>query len=839
VKFVAGRDVQGWAAVAVLVLELLLIPLLGSCALAQGAEGFEELESRLAQLFRSAQYSDAMPVAQEYVARARERHGEMHPVYATAISWLARVHRDQGRYAEALPYFEQALAIDEKALGPEHPNVGRDLNNIALLFTKTARYAEAEPLYRRAIDIAEKISPEHPDVSARLNNLAELYSQQHRYSDAEPLLERAVEITAKRSPQELDKWMTSQFNVVGVQLSLGQITEAERTLQRMMVLRERVSGQPDRLSIHALEELYWQQGRYSEAEVLSKRSLELNEKSLGLRHQMTITALNNLAALYWAQGRSREAAPLMQRALTLAEEVDGQQHPQYGTILNNLATLTWSEGRYEEAEPLYQRALAIAETRGSEHPALVPVLNNLGYLYEQQGKVAEAEPLYQRAYAIAEKSLGPEHSETATLSLNLGGLYKSQRRYADAAPLLQKALAIREKISGPDHPALAQPLGQIADLYRRQGLCKDAEPLFLRARTLGSAAMQEVPVLFGTDRKRDLAQAAVSFGAEREREVSLGLAIVSVPAQTLPINAAGDRPTAAFDLGKQRIITQGPTEAGRLAMHCIEVISRPAVVEAAGRRLALSQKYSDQALVFVHGYNVSFEDALRRTAQIAHDIGFDGGVFLFSWPSRGRFMDYLSDRETVDLAADHLREFIEKIGHDLPIKKIHFVAHSMGNMVVLRGLEKAVGEYPRLRDLLGETISAAPDVDPDLFALTVGKVNAGRGNVTLYASRGDKALWVSGWMRDRPRAGFIKDKPLITAGVDTIDITDAGSSGWYDLFALHHDVYSSNSTIVGDMRRIIESGKRPPDQRTPAFETIASKDGAYWRLRPAPSGTPK
>ena len=263
-------------------------------------------------------------------------------------------------------------------------------------------------------------------------------------------------------------------------------------------------------------------------------------------------------------------------------------------------------------------------------------------------------------------------------------------------------------------------------------------------------------------------------------------------------------------------------------MHCIEVADDKHIVAAAARWLGVSKTYPNQAFVFVHGYNVSFDNALRRAAQIAYDIKFDGVTFLFSWPSRGRLMDYFSDRESVDLAAEHLREFLEKIVGETKAAKIHFVAHSMGNMVLLRALEKIAGEGSRLRSVIGEIIHASPDVDPDLFVQMISKVKATGARFTLYASRSDRALWLSGKMRDRPRAGFIKDQPLIVAGVDTIDITEAGT----DLFSLNHDVYSSNPTIVGDMRRIIELSQRPPDRRTKELEEVTLKDDIHWRLRP-------
>jgi esterase/lipase superfamily enzyme len=292
------------------------------------------------------------------------------------------------------------------------------------------------------------------------------------------------------------------------------------------------------------------------------------------------------------------------------------------------------------------------------------------------------------------------------------------------------------------------------------------------------------------------------------------------------------------------------TEVRRLAMHCIQVANEREVVAAAGRRLGEAKADGGQALVFVHGYNVSFESALRRAAQIAYDIDFDGSTFAFSWPVHEGWLawawDYLSARDTVDIASEHLRQFLERIVAKTGATRVHFIAHSIGNMVLLRALEKIAGENPALAGKIGEVIHAAPDVDPDWFVQMVRKVKAGGASLTLYASSSDKPLRLSGWLRYRPRAGYIQDKPLIVRDdaedaiiADTIDITNAGSSGWYDLFALDHDVYSSSPIIVGDIGRIIRSGKRPPSARTSEFQVVPSEEGTYWKLAPAGTTTAK
>ena len=47
-------------------------------------------------------------------------------------------------------------------------------------------------------------------------------------------------------------------------------------------------------------------------------------------------------------------------------------------------------------------------------------------------------------------------------------------------------------------------------------------------------------------------------------------------------------------------------------------------------------------MVFIHGFNVPFEDAIYRTAQLAHDLDFDGAPILYSWPSRGTMLGYVA-----------------------------------------------------------------------------------------------------------------------------------------------------------------------------------------------------
>lgn len=52
------------------------------------------------------------------------------------------------------------------------------------------------------------------------------------------------------------------------------------------------------------------------------------------------------------------------------------------------------------------------------------------------------------------------------------------------------------------------------------------------------------------------------------------------------------------------------------------------------------QETEGRLLIFVHGYNVSFADAVYRLAQITEDLPVVAAPVLFSWPSSGKLLGY-------------------------------------------------------------------------------------------------------------------------------------------------------------------------------------------------------
>ena len=157
----------------------------------------------------------------------------------------------------------------------------------------------------------------------------------------------------------------------------------------------------------------------------------------------TATALNNLALTYQLLARYTEAEPLNRRAIEIDEKIFGKDHPDVATRYNNLGMLLKDQRKYAAAEPLYRRAIEIGE-RFSARIIDVPTTSSG----------------FRRSIEISEKVLGKDHPTVAIRYDNLAGLLQDQRKYDQAEPLLRRAFEIDEKASRQGSSQRCNPLQQ-------------------------------------------------------------------------------------------------------------------------------------------------------------------------------------------------------------------------------------------------------------------------------------------------------------------------------------------------------------------------------------------
>jgi esterase/lipase superfamily enzyme len=189
-----------------------------------------------------------------------------------------------------------------------------------------------------------------------------------------------------------------------------------------------------------------------------------------------------------------------------------------------------------------------------------------------------------------------------------------------------------------------------------------------------------------------------------------------------------------------------------------------------------------RVLIFVHGYNNRFGDAVFRAAQLVHDSGAEVTPILFTWPSRGSVFAYGYDRESANLSRDAFENLLTMLVRDSAVREIDILAHSMGNALVLETLRQMAIRDRRIPSKIDDVMLAAPDVDVDVFANEIEDMGDPHPRFTLFASRDDKALALSSWIwGSDARLGAIDPKAepyrskLEAKHVSVFDLTDIKS----------------------------------------------------------------
>lgn len=237
----------------------------------------------------------------------------------------------------------------------------------------------------------------------------------------------------------------------------------------------------------------------------------------------------------------------------------------------------------------------------------------------------------------------------------------------------------------------------------------------------------------------------------------------------------------------------------------------------------LASTRSRDLLVFVHGFNTSFEDAAVRAAQVAADINFDGSVVLFSWPSSVSVTSYVRDQQAARNAGFHLLRLLRgPLAAALPAR-IHLLGHSMGSETIAKALALTAPEdsLPRF----AQVVFAAPDLDRRTFGREILPRLAPRAaRVSLYASNDDDALRASRTMNGVWRLGLGGDSLVVLRGMDTIDATRVRAD------ALGHTLFG-NQAFLADLTALMANGTSPAERRLLPVQRAGL---TFWRFRGDP-----
>lgn len=439
----------------------------------------------------------------------------------------------------------------------------------------------------------------------------------------------------------------------------------------------------------------------------------------------------------------------------------------------------------------------------------------------------KAQPYLEDAVRLTAELHGHNHPKLARAHVALGDLNTARAHHADAAKNFENALKILKGRFNRAHRLIGDVMSKLNNAYEKAGQ-KDKAAAIAAQRKKLPTFYGNFTLTYATTRDWNAEKKAYEQ-LGKTNELSFGTATVTTSRAIFRridriVEALGetDKSEAPLSYAKDfRLVNVNPGSYSEVGS---------AIAQSAGEGV----RFPDQALLFVHGYNVDHAQALKRAAQIAYDLEFDGALILFSWNSAGSHVWYSGDRERAEAAAEPLFKFLDRMTITLPRKiKIHVIAHSMGNRVLSRAIEKFAQRPPHARfPNLGEIIMAHSDIDLD-WCQKMGKAKRFARGITNYVNADDWALWVSSSIRlGEGRCGRVAQS---YPGIETVDTTGMGGRSDQTLLGLdtqnHHGVFVNDPILFGDMYRLLSNGRRPVHERTPEFRPVQSSGKSiHWKF---------
>jgi esterase/lipase superfamily enzyme len=225
-------------------------------------------------------------------------------------------------------------------------------------------------------------------------------------------------------------------------------------------------------------------------------------------------------------------------------------------------------------------------------------------------------------------------------------------------------------------------------------------------------------------------------------------------------------------------------------------------------------------LLFVHGYNTSFEDAVDTAARVAVSLQFPVVPVVYSWPSRATYLGYWHDEDTVLTSfvslAEFLKSFLNQRDFDVVI-----VCHSMGARLVTSALSE-LGRNSVKLPALKQVVYAAGDLSVEQFDKSwEGMQKIKSAQFSFYASDSDFPLHLAHFIHGYRRLGDASPDVWAPHGADSIDASSVDSF----FQGLGHSYLVQSPRIGADISRWVENNDSP--LKRDLVEKVGG-DGTYY-----------
>ncbi|HWL95257.1 MAG TPA: alpha/beta hydrolase [Phycisphaerae bacterium] len=235
----------------------------------------------------------------------------------------------------------------------------------------------------------------------------------------------------------------------------------------------------------------------------------------------------------------------------------------------------------------------------------------------------------------------------------------------------------------------------------------------------------------------------------------------------------------------------------------------------------LAQTDWKDVVVYVHGFNNTFQESVFSSAELWHFMGRQGVAICYTWPS-GRALStkgYNYDNVSSEFTVFHLKQLLRALGQCEAIGKVHILGHSRGTAVVTEALcdlriehmhaEKSAREALKL----GNVVLAAPDLDVDVVRqrLSGEQLAYLPEQFTVYTSPTDLALAAANYLTlGVLRLGSLQPTTLDPEMKEIISrepMTFVAARVASDVFG--HSYFTHSPAVASDLILVLRDGAKP------------------------------
>jgi len=334
-------------------------------------------------ILRDRSDADRMPMVAADIGETHARKGEFDP----AIGYIQQAVEQQENLGELLQ--DSLVAAD--------PELASMYSLLA-----SARHARGEVsqgigLYRKALQMQRKmLRPSHPDLVATQIGLARAWRDSGSPDLAMQIIEE-VEAALRTGPHEGMEFSRALIMKADLLREKKLHAEARLVIEEASELQLQALGGEDSyevaVALNTHGSILHDAGELDDAHDKYNKALDMNLRTVGIRHPETAATHNSLGTLYEDVGEDSSASAQYRRCLEIQLHTVGPSSPEVANTYNNLATVLFRQGSTGDAAQYLREAVRVLDAAGvpAGNPDRELYASNLAEVLKRIGQAAPSE----------------------------------------------------------------------------------------------------------------------------------------------------------------------------------------------------------------------------------------------------------------------------------------------------------------------------------------------------------------------------------------------------------------------------------------------------------------